>query len=195
MEKILLASCLTGSAANLVSIIWEKRLEITGSINPERDEFRVNTTMTGCKTEVNEFGQNRGEWIRENSRLLNKIKCVDVIGGLCLRTENQYDYNGQISGKHEFVNKCVCGCGSVYVWVCVYVVNYKVTPGVTKQNRCEIGHPHKHFVCFLKVCSQKLIGQFLSNWDICDLSCCNIKKIIRKFLILLIITSKIIIDM
>ena len=42
-----------------------------------------------------------------------------------------------------------------------------------------------------RVSSQNALYPFWSIWDIWDLSCWNIKKIIRKFVILLIITSKI----
>ena len=42
-----------------------------------------------------------------------------------------------------------------------------------------------------RVSSQNAFYPFWSIWDIWDLSCWNIKKIIRKFVILLIITSKI----
>ena len=42
-----------------------------------------------------------------------------------------------------------------------------------------------------KVSSQNGLTPFWSIWDIWDLSCWNIKKIIRKFVILLIITSRI----
>ena len=42
-----------------------------------------------------------------------------------------------------------------------------------------------------RVSSQNGLNPFWSIWDIWDLSCWNLKKIIRKFVILLIITSKI----
>ena len=42
-----------------------------------------------------------------------------------------------------------------------------------------------------RVSSQNGLTPFWSIWDIWDLSCWNIKKIIRKFVILLIITSRI----
>ena len=41
-----------------------------------------------------------------------------------------------------------------------------------------------------RVSSQNALYPFWSIWDIWDLSCWNIKKIIRKFVILLIITPK-----
>ena len=46
-------------------------------------------------------------------------------------------------------------------------------------------------LCIWRVSSQNALYPCWSIWDIWDLSCWNIKKIIRKFVILLIITSKI----
>ena len=40
-------------------------------------------------------------------------------------------------------------------------------------------------------CLQKQINLFLSFWDICDWSCWNIKKIMKKYAILVIITPNI----
>ena len=54
--------------------------------------------------------------------------------------------------------------------------------------------PHKEHVlviCNWRVLSQNGLNPFWSIWDIWNLSCWNIKKIIRKYVILLTITSKI----
>ena len=57
------------------------------------------------------------------------------------------------------------------------------------ENTSEEAMPH---VVKQRVSSQNAIYPFWSIWDIWDLSCWIIKKIIRKFVILLIITAKII---
>ena len=90
---------------------------------------------------------------------------------------------------------CVYVCVCVYVYVCMYVC---VCMCVCVSVLCVLMCVQMCIcICFCiwRVCSQKAISPFLSNWDICDWSCWNIKKIIRKCLILLIITSKIILDM
>ena len=55
-----------------------------------------------------------------------------------------------------------------------------------------VGYVHYNTYMYMwRVSSQNGLTPFWSIWDIWDLSCWNIKKIIRKCVILLIITSKI----